>query len=307
MKYRACKIDIVNGVANSEVCGLGDVRVGDTAAIMSIDCSASLTGISIISIASNMPLYSIVFGREKSEESFVEYKVTLKKLIKGLLDNNAVIEYVFYEEPYIGYATALAPLYSLKTSVPEIIAEYPMMQYLQYREINNMWWKKEFLKPNKIPQGTENQKRAIRDALVSVLGCYNNLSQDECDAYGMGWVCCNMLKGEIEEPRKTSRSKFKYNIEFVSANVLEHCIEDATELDNVPMRVKENGVRLVELTRHDRFERTVFNTMGDDDVLVLIIFNKRTGGEVILKYQLSYLSDDDYICAIVWRVSRKYG
>ena len=46
--------------------------------------------------------------------------------------------------------------------------------------------------------------------------------------------------------------------------------------------------------------------MGDDDKLLMIRFNAKHHGNILLKYNIGYLSDfNDTIYGLVWRKTRK--
>lgn len=136
------------------------VKVPDNA-VMSIDGSTTNTGVAIIQKSSGGLYFTISFTREKSQgETPVQYKVRLKRAINQILQNNTLIDTIYYEEPFIGYASAAPNLMMLRTSIEEIIVENePLLNYIKHAEINNKHWKKLFLVPDKVPNGTELEKR----------------------------------------------------------------------------------------------------------------------------------------------------
>ena len=68
-------------------------------------------------------MYSCISVTRESGEEPVRYKVRLKELIAELLRENRNINYVYYEEPIIEYATAVPNLMMLRTTVQELKIE----------------------------------------------------------------------------------------------------------------------------------------------------------------------------------------
>ena len=137
--------------------------------ILSIDGSTSKTGVGILRESDGALCYSLCFEREKDDgETPVQYKVRLKRAIKSIMEKNTLITKIFYEEPFVGHITSVANLMMLRTFVEEMIFENePQFDYVKHKEINNLRWKKLFLAPTKVPSGTDNQKAAIKEKLLS--------------------------------------------------------------------------------------------------------------------------------------------
>ena len=82
-------------------------------------------------------------------------------------------------------------LLSLRTSVPELLVERKdLLSEFNYVEMNNKAWKKEFFKPDKLPNNSEMEKKMARIKLECTYSVYNGLTQDEVDAACMGIVSC---------------------------------------------------------------------------------------------------------------------
>ncbi len=281
-------------------------------AIMSIDGSTTITGVSLVNKTNSNIVAIASFRRDKDRETPVAYKVRLKREIsKILLKNTSSIQDVIYEEPFIGYGDATINLMMLRTFIEEIIVENePKLNNIKYIEVNNKKWKKLWLYPDKCPANSELEKKAVKDKLISIMPFFSALTQDEVDATAMGIVASKKLvdgKGtELESKKK--RRKFLYNTEFLAVDNDDNMISELHYMDNIPKEVMSNGIRLVELkNRSTNFENTIYNEMGDEDKLLVIRFNPRYYGNILLKYQIGYLVEDgeNRIYAFAWRKNRK--
>jgi len=162
-------------------------------AIMAIDGSSTNSGIAIMRESDGAIMYTMRISRE-NEETVVQYKVKLKKLIKVILGNNILITQTYYEEPVVANIASVKALFTLRTFMEEIILEEePKFDYLQHYEVSNMRWKKELLAPEKVPRGTEMQKKAVHDKLVNALPFLSCVSQDELDAIGLGFTAVKFI------------------------------------------------------------------------------------------------------------------
>lgn len=281
-----------------------------TFALLSIDGSTSNSGLAIIRESDGAIMYIMCATREKGE-TVVQYKVRLKRVIKEILHNNRAIQQTYYEEPVVANITAVKGLFTLRTFIEELIVEEePDLDYIKHYEVSNMRWKKEILAPDKVPQGTEKQKKAVRDKLVSALPFLESSTQDELDAIGLGFAAAKYLsmnKGGEELQSKKKTRPFKYNVQFMAADDDDSMLEDFMDVYKGPEKLLQNGISLTEIKSKTNFDKHIYETMGPDDDKVLIIkFPSRQHGDLILKYRIGELSASfDYIYAIVWRATRK--
>lgn len=283
----------------------------DNYCIMSIDGSTSNSGIAIIREHDGALLYTISAKRDSSGETPVQYKVRLKRVIKYILEKNSKIYQVYYEEPVVANITSVKNLFMLRTFIEEMIVENePTFDYLKHYEVPNMRWKKEFLAPDKVPQGTENQKTAVRKKLEAYIPCLKEVSQDEIDAAAMGWVAATMLKnnqdaGDQLQSKKKARP-FKYNIKFVGADDDDSMLVELWDIYDGPAKLMEYGINFSEIKAKDNFDKHVYNTMGDDDKVLIIKFSSQHHANLVLEHRIGNLAAQyDYLYAIVWRKSRK--
>lgn len=279
--------------------------------ILAIDASTTCSGLCFIGIESGKPGYSLSLTRDKKQDA-IEYKVEFKGIIKELLLGNRSIYknvgIVVQEEPFISaMKTSSAVLMSLRTSIPELKVENKeYLENLEYHEINNKTWKKFVFKPDKCPSNTELEKSMARRKISTLYPIYKNLTQDEVDACGIAITSVDMLKkqGRIKDKQRTS--KFKYSIKFIQAQSLQEAIDDILEISDIPKTVIDNGISVVDLPSNGNLDKKIYEEMGEDDRLLVFEFTRKTAGNLILKYKLSYMSDDDgKIYALVWRENRK--
>lgn len=276
--------------------------------VMAIDGSTTNTGIAILRKRDGGFYYSISVKRETNETP-VQYKVRLKKMVEGILLKHRVIDHVYYEEPFLGYAEAAKNLLMLRTFVEEIIVEQePNLNYIGHTEISNMKWKKIFLDPVKVPQGTQNQKAEVRKKLEGYLPYLNTVTQDEIDAIAMGYSAILMIKlqteGKLESKKKVT--PFQYVVEFIGAETDDAMLEDFNEVVKAPQKVLENGVKLVDIPNTILFDNAVYKHMEEEDKILILKFRKDHHGNVILKHRIGQLAAQfPYIYAIVWRKNRK--
>jgi len=279
-------------------------------AVLSIDGSTTNSGLAIMRECDGALMYSISASRE-DKETPVQYKVRLKRQVADLLRRNKYIQQVYYEEPVIANITAIANLFMLRTFIEEMIVENELeFDYLKHYEVPNMRWKKIFLAPEKVPQGTDKQKAAVRKKLESLLPFLNVVTQDEIDAICMGSVVCTYLKEGKDTSELESKKKvrpFKYNIVFIGANCDDDMLTEFYDIYKGPERILENGISFIEIDGKTKFEKHIYETMGSEDDKVLIIkFNSKHHGNIILEHKIGNLAAQyEYIYAVVWRVTRK--
>lgn len=294
-----------------------------------IDGSSSNTGLGIMNKTGGL-IGTAALGRVKGED-FIQYKLSLQtELTQLLLACKDKITNIWYEEPFVGYTNAAEVLMAIRTTVKEIIYQHPELKHIVYKEVNNKRWKKIFLEQHnsRLPAGgSQAEKKAIADVLGVKL-VYDNLydtrcavTQDEMDASGVvyaGWY------GEREGVKLESKKpvyKFGFNIAFelfdatpeeVEQNITLSLLDVAKEY-KIPSKVLDNGVTITILTGRKLFDNIVYETMEDNDKLLVFIYQANKYANILFKYgagqaiasQLEDFGDDQTIAAYVWRKSRK--
>lgn len=290
-------------------CSLEDINVQQYA-ILSIDGSTSNSGLAILRESDGALMYSMCATRDSSGETPVHYKVRLKRQVTDILRRNKYIQQTYYEEPIIHNISSVSSLFMLRTFIEEMIIENePDFDYMKHYEISNMRWKKLFLAPDKVPSGTENQKKAVRAKLEQFLPFLNKVTQDEIDAICMGFVACTTLKnggtGDDLQSKKKARP-FKYNSVFIGANSDDDMLAEFQDIYNGPVKLLENNISFTDISGKTNFDQHIYNTMGQDDKVLIIKFSSKHHGNVVLEHRIGNLAAQyDYIYAIVWRVTRK--
>lgn len=283
------------------------IQIPDNA-VMSIDGSTTNTGVGILRERDGALYYSCAFTREKNETP-VQYKVRLKREIHDILIRNPLIRKVYYEEPFIGYATAAPNLFMLRTFIEELVVENePQFNYLAYSEINNKKWKRLFLAPDKCPTGTEAEKAAVRTKLETYLPFMADGSQDEIDAICMGLVACTALADGTNSDLASKKKPhaFQYNITFIGADSDDEMCSCFGDIYNGPKILLENGVSISDIKSTSDFDKHVYTQMGTDDKILVIKFPSSKHADLTLKYRQGNLAASfDYLYAIVWRKGRK--
>lgn len=301
--------DGANGFKMEEV-QPSDISVKNYA-IMSIDGSTKNSGIAIIRQFDGGLLYSISASRDTStNETPVQYKVRLKRAVMDILVRNSAIGEIYYEEPVIANISSVPNLFMLRTFIEEMIVENePAFDYIKHFEVSNMRWKKEFLAPEKVPQGTEKQKEAVRRKLENALPFLSVVSQDEIDAICMGCAAIASIKtqGSGEDLQSKKKAKpFKYRVEFIGADSDDGMLVDFWDMYNGPEGILENGIYLSEINAKTNFDRAIYERMGSDDKLLVIKFSSKHHGNIVLKHKIGHLAAQyQYIYAVVWRENRK--
>lgn len=279
----------------------------DRKSILGIDASTTNTGISIVGIDGSV-LYMLAFHRD-DKESPVEYKLAYKNFMRELLKKELLIEKIWYEEHFIGYADAAKVLYMLRSTIEEILLEEKMG--IIYREMSNKKWKKYLFQMcgyGKCPVGTELEKKAIKECLVAQMPCLEDVTQDELDSLGVTMVGLVFGEtGELESKKKPS--KFKYEAKFFGGDEEDDSdffmqYGDGTGI--VPKKlVGENCIFHV-LNGKEKFDNTVYRQLCDEDVPLILRFNSGKYGDVVLENRIGDLVDEcKYIYAVVWRKTRK--
>lgn len=291
-------------------CALEDINVQQYA-VLSIDGSTSNSGLAILRESDGALMYSMCATRDTSGETPVHYKIRLKRQVADILRRNKYIQQVYYEEPVVANITSVANLFMLRTFIEEMIIENePEFDYIKHYEISNMKWKKLFLAPDKVPTGTENQKKAVRNKVELSLPFLNKVTQDEIDAICMGYIACVHLinGGEAEELESKKKVRpFKYNVNFIGADKDDDMLTEFYDIYNGPEKLLENGINFSEISGKTNFEKHIYQTMGpDDDKILIIKFSSKHHGNIVLEHRIGQLAAQyEYIYAIVWRVTRK--
>lgn len=287
---------------------IGVIQGLNETVVMGIDGSTSCTGIGLIRASDGALVASLAFKHEKDKESAVKYKVLLKKQVYKLLSANKAIVNTFYEEPFLGYATSVKNLMMLRTFMEELIYENePELDYIKFAELNNLKWKKLFLDPEKVPTGTDNQKRAVREKLIKMMPCLEEVTQDEVDAIAMAYTAATKLRdGSGDELKNKVKPKpFKYQVKFIGADTDDIMLMELGDtLENIGTAAS-NGIQLVQLKGRENWDKQIYELMGQDDKLLILKFSSNKFGNIILQYKLGYLTSYEYIYALVWRVNRK--
>lgn len=278
-------------------------------ALLSIDGATSRTGICLLDASKAEVICTFRCTRD-ADETPVEFKVAMKEFISKILENNRNITQVCYEEPFIGHASAVSNLFMLRSMVEEIKVESKgKFSYVNDYYINNKRWKKLYLWPKPLPQGTELEKQAVRNKMLEDMPYLSELTQDEIDATAMGIVACTKLRNGKDitelESRKAVR-RFQFNAEFLGAEDDESMCSEIMSVYGGPESVLDNGVEMVDLKRNEILDDCVCRTMGSEDKLVIVKFSGQEHGDTVLKYRLGMLSNNyPYIYALTWRKTRR--
>ena len=300
---------LVDGGYLMATIALEDIRVGNYA-LMAIDGSTTNTGVAIMRESDGALMYTLAFTRDKKKETPVEYKVRLKRAIRDILLRNKYICQIYYEEPTIANKSAIANLFMLKTFVEEIIVEDPEnFNHIKHYQVNNMRWKKEFLRPDKVPQGTEKQKAAVRQKMETYLPFLIAVTEDEIDAAALGFVAARFSIMDSADDLKTKKKprQFKYNAMFVGSDSDEALENELLDVYNGPMELLENGIDISEIDSKTDFNKHIYDKMGHDDKVLIIKFSSKHHGNIILEHRIGNLAAQfEFIYAVIWRKTRKY-
>lgn len=278
--------------------------------VLSIDGSTSNTGLSIMRESDGALMYLLKAEREK-DESPVRYKIQLKRTVEEIIRRNRYISQVIYEEPVVSNIASVKNLFMLRTFVEEIIIENePEFDTIKHIEIPNMRWKRIVLQPDKIPQGTEKQKEAVRVKIESMIPFIKGVTQDEIDCIGIGWAVCAYISKGIDTSELESKKKvrpFRYELLFIGATEDESAFMEFSDVYKGPASILENGIQMVELNGRENFEKKIYETIGNEDKLAILKYESRHFGNIALQHRIGNLvAQYPYIYAVVWRKTRKY-
>ena len=288
---------------------LNEIKV-ENEALIGIDASTNNTGVCIIDCIHETPLYSIELKRDKGCGA-IEYKVEFKRIMAKLLFENRSIYVnvvnIVQEEPFISaMKTTSEVLMALRTSIPELLIENkPLGNKYIYHEMNNKTWKKKLFYPDKCSNNSELEKKKAKEIICRLFPVYESLSQDEIDSTGIAYISAKLINSGEGIKEKVRVSKFKYNIEFIGAYDIESAIEEIGYM-NIPKEVKENGLGIIKVPSNGDLDKKIYTEMGEDDMILMFEFSKKTAGNIILKYGLHDLASRfDNIYGVVWRQNRK--
>lgn len=277
--------------------------------LMSIDGSTTCTGIAFMRETDGCLCASISFTREKETESPVAFKTRMKRELVKVFRNNPNIRNIYYEEPFLEYAEAAKQLLMLRSFIEEIKCENePEFDYINYKEVSNTKWKRLFLAPDKIPNGSKLQKEAIAKKVGTLIPCTLGLTQDEKDAIGLGYIAASSqnLGSEDELESKKRVTPFQYEVNFLGGEEDDIILQEMFDYLAIPKAVLNNGISLVTLKKYEKFDSIVYEKMGSADKLLILKFPSDKFGSVQLRYGIGGLANDyPYIYAIIWRKTRK--
>lgn len=299
--------------------------------IISIDGGSTNTGISIFSIQGKEALYSLrVYNNNIGDDKLLRFKLEFKDLVLGLItklgDN---LKGIYYEEPYLGYASAVKPLYLLESTIPELKLEHKDLKCLVYHTINNKVWKRNLFmlfKDILVDDKYLDDKAKIRKCLLRHYINYkgmDKLQQDIYDSLGLGLVVVNCLESNtmdlILPKRKVSNYKYKAtDVTDIVANRL----NGEVDIDKLLLYIKSNykslGInkkvadygKIKHLDTDKRGKRyldvdlRVRESMLDNSMC--IYFSENVDSNILLKYNLKRVKDTyGYICLLFHRCSYK--
>lgn len=165
---------------------------------ISIDGSGSSTGVCLFGLENGniVPKFGFVLGRS-SNEDFFTYRVKFKQFFTWVI-LNCYITRVYYEQPFIGFATSIEVLYSLRTVTDEIVAEFDSLLESRTKVyyISNQSHKR-FLRIcfyagfyGKSSRYQDDQKKDIEKAFKEIVEIDKNIKvkvpQDLFDAFSIG-------------------------------------------------------------------------------------------------------------------------
>lgn len=305
-KSPADKLNFTNSQSNASDIQKAQLQL--ESCILSIDGSTTNTGMALVRKHDGKLLALFSLSREKTgetPESPVRYKVMLKKFLEQLFAINPAITEVYYEEPFIGYAGAAKNLLMLRTSIDELkIENEPTFDYISYTEYNNLSWKSILL--GKCPAGTEAQKQAVKEHFITHYPILRNISQDEYDALGLATAIYMTYRDPSLAPQKKKATPFKYEVSFHGARDNDDFFDFFNDVYKGPRKLLENGIKLVTLPANCNFDNTVYKSMGENDLILVLSFPSSSHGDIILQHKLGQLSKNyPVIYAIAYRKSRK--
>lgn len=283
--------------------------------VISIDPSTSRTGVGVVSMDKQI-LGSMAIERENNETA-IQFKVRYKQFIGRILNENKLISRVSFEEPYFDYIDTAKILFSLRTSIEELQEEMrPCLDHFVIREVNNQFWKSDFLYPDKVPSGRANQKEAVRAKLIKMFPCLKDITEDEVDAIALGIVTVDNVRTNTEKNLITKKKQkpFEYNSIFFGVEdinseegysymltMLAEYINDGS----IPKHIVDDA-EIIKLDGKGNFDQLIYNNMCGEDRLLILGFSTNKYGNIILRENLGYVANThDYMISFIWRKNRK--
>ena len=309
-----CRL-ITDSTNNSKVLIETDINTVlslDKDLIIGIDGSTTNTGVSLLDYNTGFIVGTLSLSRD-NDESTVRYKVNFKKLLFELMSNLS-IKIMFYEQPFINTnytnADTVKALYMLRTSFEEIKVENePRFDNITYIETPNTKWKSILLN-GKVPKGTDLQKKAVRDFILSKLPILEPLTEDEFDSIGIGFAGLVSLRtNSLDDMGVKKKSKpFKYNIKFIGADnddeFIEDFIDSKDEFDIPQSLLDKNDLGITTIGGKGIFNNYVYEEMGDKDSIIILKFSSKHHSNIVLEHRIASVAMRKYIYAIIWRKSR---
>lgn len=284
--------------------------------VVSVDGSTSSTGITLLTL-SGKPLASIRITPDVKNDPII-FKLDLKRFMEWfMLSYTSLIE-ICYEEPVIEYLGNVKALFGLRTAIPEILVEQKdvLNNRIKFIETPNGLWKRIFLAPAKMPNGTNLQKEAVRNKLIQMYPWVNDpsFSEDECDSMAFGIAYCSQSVNGLEDQMQSSKkiTPFKFNARIIGANSDDDFMEEFVYRKKqlrLPKRLSTDiELTPIELPGTGRFDKHVFKLMGSDDKLLVVKFKSKYYAPIRFEYDTDNESlDYDYAYALIWRNSKKSG
>ena len=126
----------------------------------------------------------------------------------------------------------------------------------------------------------------------------------------MGWVAANYLKNNqdaIEQLQSKKKTRpFQYNVVFIGADEDDGMLTELWDIFTGPKYLLENGIQFSEIQGKTNFEKHVYESMGEEDKVLIIKYPASTHGNLTLQYKIGNLAAQyEYIYAVVWRKTRK--
>lgn len=296
-----------------------------------IDGSSTNTGVAIMSdLGGLLGTISLARNSNRKTETPVEYKLALKAELAQLLINcRQNIKYVWYEEPFIGFVDSSSVLMMIRSTVQEILVEHKdLLGHIKYTEVNNKRWKKIFLEAHGtyLPAGGSAAEKAAIAAVLKPRLVRDNLldptcdvTQDEFDAAGIVFAGFRSISDGIKLESSKAVHKFKFETAFelfglgideVEEDIVQS-LDYAIKQYKIPRKVVENGITFKVLNGRKLFDNIVYETMGDDDKLLILIYSADKYANVLMSYctqqsiidQLQSGTDQTMVC-YVWRKNR---
>ncbi|GHU92846.1 hypothetical protein FACS1894208_00880 [Clostridia bacterium] len=263
--------------------------------VLSLDGSTSRSGICLMSIGG---LLGFVCAAARGQESVVEYKLALKKVLSDMVAKYGV-RHTAYEEPFIGYAGDAKGLYMIASTLEEIAVE--SMNSIRVSAVNNKRWKRQFLGVT-LQGGREVQKKMVYNKAVSIVPGLVSCKDDETDAFGLAFYLARSLREDTfgDMASKGKAHKFKYDLTLVGG------IIGADAAVRIVGKPRKDGVIVADISDKRSFNSTVYAMMAGKDSVLLLRFKSGKFGNIILDHAGGTLAaQNEVLSAVVTRAVRK--